>query len=73
MDSLIEKEFHPHSFIPSTLTVCPIFPFLIPETGSGQSPEKGIAVNVCLLCKNFKIMYKPEERGNTIIRNKVRH
>ncbi len=54
MDSLIEKEFHPHSFIPSTLTVCPIFSFPIPETGSGQSPEKGYTVNVCLLCKKFQ-------------------
>ncbi len=53
-DSLIEKELHSHSFIPSTFTVYPITPILIPETGSGQRPEKRNIVNVCLLCKNFE-------------------
>ena len=51
VDFLIKKDFHSHSSIFMTLTVCPRIQFLIPETGSGQSPEK----------------------GNTIIRNKVRH
>ena len=54
MEFLIKKELHPHSFIPSTLTVCPKLAFLIPETGSGQSPEKGTTVNVYLLCKKFQ-------------------
>ena len=52
--SLIKKEFHSHFNIFMTLTVCPRIQFLIPETGSGQSPEKGNTVNVYLLCKNFQ-------------------
>ena len=54
MEFLIKKELYPHSFIPSTLTVCPKLAFLIPETKSGQSPEKGTTVNVYLLCKKFQ-------------------
>ncbi len=72
-DSLIEKEFRSHSSIFLAFTVYPIIPVLIPETRSGQSLKKGNTMNVYLLCKKFKIMYKLEERGNTIIRNKVRH
>ena len=73
VDSLIEKEFHSHPIISLTWTVYPIVLVFIPKMDFGQNLKKGMLFMFICYAKNFKIMYKPEERGNTIIRNKVRH
>ena len=39
----------------------------------GQNLKKGMLFMFICYAKNFKIMYKPDKRGNTNIRDKVRH
>ncbi len=58
--------------MPATLAVLPETSGLIPETGCGQRPRIVFTANVCLVCKNSKIMYRTKNKGNTIIRKEFR-